>query len=142
MRLAVNEDVALEIVDDGVGIPAGRSAGVGLSSMRERAAELGGSCVVETAPKSGTRVLARLPLPEGVRRLETLRILIAEDHPLFRKGMIALLSSVPDFEVVGEATTGEEAVARAARAAAGRDPDGPADAGGERHRGHAEDPAG
>ena len=48
-----------------------------------------------------------------MRRLETLRILIAEDHPLFRKGVISLLSSAPDFEVVGEATTGEEAVVRA-----------------------------
>src|SRR5215204_4467585 len=47
-------------------------------------------------------------------KLETLRILVAEDHPLFRKGMISLLSSVPEFEVVGEAATGEEAVARAA----------------------------
>jgi DNA-binding NarL/FixJ family response regulator len=47
--------------------------------------------------------------------LETLRILIAEDHPLFRKGVISLLSSVPDFEVVGEATTGEEAVVGAAQ---------------------------
>jgi DNA-binding NarL/FixJ family response regulator len=50
-----------------------------------------------------------------VRRLETLRILIAEDHPLFRKGMIALLSSVPEFEVIGEAKTGEEAIERAAQ---------------------------
>jgi len=50
-----------------------------------------------------------------VRKLETLRIFIAEDHPLFRKGVISLLSSVPDFEVVGEATTGEEAVVRAAQ---------------------------
>jgi DNA-binding NarL/FixJ family response regulator len=46
--------------------------------------------------------------------VETLRILVAEDHPLFRKGMISLLSSVPDFEVVGEAATGEEAVTRTA----------------------------
>ena len=46
--------------------------------------------------------------------METLRILIAEDHPLFRKGMISLLSSVAHFEVVGEAKTGEEAVERAA----------------------------
>lgn len=46
--------------------------------------------------------------------METLRILVAEDHPLFRKGVISLLSSVPEFEVVGEAATGEEAVARAA----------------------------
>ena len=47
-------------------------------------------------------------------KMEPLRILVAEDHPLFRKGMISLLSSVPEFEVVGEAATGEEAIARAA----------------------------
>ena len=64
MRLAVNEDVALEIVDDSVGIPAERGAGVGLSSMHERASELGGSCVVERAPEGGTRVLVCLPLPK------------------------------------------------------------------------------
>jgi DNA-binding NarL/FixJ family response regulator len=46
--------------------------------------------------------------------ISTIRMLVAEDHPLFRKGMIALLSSVPEFEVVGEAATDEEAVARAA----------------------------
>jgi DNA-binding NarL/FixJ family response regulator len=50
-----------------------------------------------------------------VRKLETLRILVAEDHPLFRKGIISLLASVPEFEVVGEAPTGEEAVVRAAQ---------------------------
>jgi len=64
VRLAVNEELELEIVDDGVGIPAERSAGVGLSSMRERASELGGSCVVERASDGGTRVLVRLPLPK------------------------------------------------------------------------------
>jgi DNA-binding NarL/FixJ family response regulator len=47
--------------------------------------------------------------------VETLRILVAEDHPLFRKGMISLLSSVPEFEVVGEAATGEEAVTHTAQ---------------------------
>ena len=39
-----------------------------------------------------------------------LRILIADDHPLFRGGLRALLESISDTEVVGEAATGEEAV--------------------------------
>lgn len=39
-----------------------------------------------------------------------IRILIADDHPLFRAGLRSLLESVPDTEVVGEATTGPEAV--------------------------------
>src|SRR5215212_962991 len=37
--------------------------------------------------------------------VEILRILVAEDHPLFRKGIISLLESVPEFEVVGEEAT-------------------------------------
>jgi DNA-binding NarL/FixJ family response regulator len=36
-------------------------------------------------------------------------VLIVDDHPLFRKGMRSLLESLPDFEVVGEAASGQEA---------------------------------
>lgn len=46
--------------------------------------------------------------------IERVRVLIADDHPLFRDGMHGLLDSVPDTEVVGEAGTGEEAVRLAA----------------------------
>jgi DNA-binding NarL/FixJ family response regulator len=46
--------------------------------------------------------------------MNEIRILIADDHPLFRDGMHGLLDSVPDTEVVGEATTGAEAVTLAA----------------------------
>ena len=42
--------------------------------------------------------------------MEPIRVLIADDHPLFRDGMRGLLDSVTDVEVVGEATTGEEAI--------------------------------
>ena len=44
--------------------------------------------------------------------MEQTRVLIADDHALFRDGLRALLGSVPEVEVVGEAATGEEAVAR------------------------------
>jgi DNA-binding NarL/FixJ family response regulator len=46
--------------------------------------------------------------------VETLRVLIADDHPLFRKGLRALLETLPEVEYVGEATTGEEAIALSA----------------------------
>lgn len=46
--------------------------------------------------------------------VEPLRVLVVEDHPLFRKGVVALLDAVSDFSVAGVATSGEEAVARAA----------------------------
>jgi DNA-binding NarL/FixJ family response regulator len=42
--------------------------------------------------------------------MDILRILIADDHPLFRKGMRTLLTATTDTEVVGEATTGQEAI--------------------------------
>ena len=42
-----------------------------------------------------------------------IRVLIADDHPLFRKGLRTLLHALPDTTVVGEATNGAEAVALA-----------------------------
>ena len=41
---------------------------------------------------------------------ESIRVLIADDHPMFRKGLRGLLESVAGIEVVGEATEGEEAI--------------------------------
>ncbi|MEL5958807.1 response regulator transcription factor [Streptomyces sp. CLV115] len=43
------------------------------------------------------------------------RILLCDDHVVVRAGLLALLGSEPDIEVVGEAGSGEEAVALAAR---------------------------
>jgi DNA-binding NarL/FixJ family response regulator len=47
--------------------------------------------------------------------METIRILIADDHPMFRFGLRALLQAEPGIEVVGEATSGDEAIALAER---------------------------
>ena len=65
IRLSVGDELELEITDDGVGLPADHRSGVGLSSMAERAVELGGTCIVEPSSLGGTRVLARLPLPRS-----------------------------------------------------------------------------
>lgn len=46
--------------------------------------------------------------------MNRIRILVADDHALFRDGLRALFHSIPDTEVTGEAATGDEAVARAA----------------------------
>ena len=41
---------------------------------------------------------------------EKKRIFLAEDHTILRAGLRALLSSSPDFEVIGEAEDGREAI--------------------------------
>ena len=64
IELSLHEGLQVVVADDGTGLAPDRSVGVGLASMRERAEELGGSCVVDQAPGGGARVTARLPLPE------------------------------------------------------------------------------
>ncbi|MGI9148049.1 MAG: response regulator [Chloroflexota bacterium] len=46
--------------------------------------------------------------------MEPIRVLIADDHPMFRDGLRVLLDATDDTDLVGEATNGQEAVARAA----------------------------
>ncbi len=62
LTLVVDDHVCLEVRDDGQGLPANCRAGVGLTSMRERAAELGGTCAIGPVDAGGTRVFIRLPL--------------------------------------------------------------------------------
>lgn len=59
-------EVCLQVVDDGVGMSSSKpAAGVGLLSMRERAAELGGHCDIAERVGGGTQVSVRLPLAGG-----------------------------------------------------------------------------
>jgi signal transduction histidine kinase len=57
-----NDAMFLEIEDDGCGLPESYQAGIGLQTMRERAAELNGQTSIGVALGGGTRVQARLPL--------------------------------------------------------------------------------
>ncbi|TFV92784.1 sensor histidine kinase [Blastococcus sp. CT_GayMR20] len=62
VSLAADDALHVEVADDGVGIPEGTPTGVGLGAMSERAAEVGGVCTVLPAGRTGTRVVAVLPL--------------------------------------------------------------------------------
>jgi signal transduction histidine kinase len=63
IRLSLADALQLEITDDGRGLPLEVRTGVGLTSMQERAAELGGTCSIGQAGGRGTQVRVRLPLP-------------------------------------------------------------------------------
>ena len=60
ISLALAETLDLTIWDDGSGVPLRHHAGVGLQSMRERAAELGGICMIESGDH-GTTIQVKLP---------------------------------------------------------------------------------
>ncbi len=67
LRLALCADggrraLRLEVWDNGIGLPAERPVGVGLTAMAERAAELGGALSLEAARPRGTHLTALLPL--------------------------------------------------------------------------------
>ena len=62
VHLALDKALEVRVEDDGTGWPPDHVPGVGLRSMQERAAELGGTCAVEPRPGGGTVVLARLPV--------------------------------------------------------------------------------
>ncbi len=124
---------------DPEGIAAARpgAGGFGLFSVRERLSSLGGHLSVESAPGKGSRFTlvapasAESPRPEsspaavpapasqpavgskpaasrsGQRKI---RVLLADDHAVVRKGLARLLTEQPDIEVVGEASDGEAAI--------------------------------
>jgi signal transduction histidine kinase len=61
LHLACRDMLMLEIRDDGRGFPPDTHRGVGLTSMRERAAELGGDLRIESGLDRGTVIHAELP---------------------------------------------------------------------------------
>jgi signal transduction histidine kinase len=65
VSITLDGALQLEVSDDGIGLAAERPTGVGLTTMRERAVELGGTCTVEQTVPAGTRVLARLPIQKA-----------------------------------------------------------------------------
>ena len=67
ITLRINGGLSVDVSDNGRGLPRVVVPGIGLASMRERAAELGGECRIESTPGGGTRVSAVIPLPENAQ---------------------------------------------------------------------------
>ncbi len=129
-----DERLHVSVADDGAGFdPAcvGRAEneGFGLFSIRERVQAIGGTIQIESAPGSGTRISVAMPVlgrdefeePAAGRRagppaegeVGALRILVADDHEIVRHAIADMLSSEEEFEIVGHAANGREAVAKA-----------------------------
>ncbi len=62
VRVSLDGALNLEISDNGTGLPVAYRAGVGIRSMRERAAELGGHVSIEPRTTTGTLIRATIPL--------------------------------------------------------------------------------
>ncbi|MCB0212033.1 MAG: GAF domain-containing sensor histidine kinase [Anaerolineae bacterium] len=62
ITLQIDTDVHLEIHDDGCGLPSYPCHGLGLNSMQNRAAQLGGKCRIDSVPGRGVCLHVQLPL--------------------------------------------------------------------------------
>lgn len=63
VRIWWDEDIHVEVRDNGRGLPPDYRPGMGLTSIRERCAELGGTATITPYAPAGTRVICRLPIP-------------------------------------------------------------------------------
>ena len=118
-RKTINVSVAAQdgrlsvaVKDDGVGFdPASvRGRGLGLIGMQERVMELGGGTETRLLSRARARRYSRRSRSMRRRPTMAIRILLADDHGVVRKGVRFLLERQPGMEVVGEAADGREAV--------------------------------
>ena len=101
--------------------------------MRQRVARVAGTLADRIGAERRDGGLGSGPgdrggLVGGIGAVSAIRLIIVDDHPVVRDGLRGMLAGDPGLEVIGEASDGAEALALAEVAAAGRHPDGPADA--------------
>ena len=121
---SAGKQVRVQVRDWGVGVAstADGERGFGLFALRERLRLVGGSLEFQALKNKGTTVTIVAPLddesePNGrlyaedpfcrvSPDLETIRLLIVDDHKMMRDGLRKILEEQPDIEIVGEATDG------------------------------------
>jgi len=134
LALGADNMLCISVTDEGIGFNPNTldertnesDGGWGLFRIRERLMLLGGRLDIVSAHGGGSRF--RLLAPQDGASLDAgaspatlasdmracvLRILIADDHPALRKTFRELLEARPEFQVVGEAVNGLEAIAQA-----------------------------
>ena len=171
LEVGPDDIIHIHVSDDGVGFDSAvtldhknhQQVGLGLFSIQERLALLGGHLDIQSAPGKGARFSLTLPrsdlprLAPGGREYDDagwqerlvydsadgtskpLRILIADDHVVARAGLRELFSERPALQVVGEAANGVEAISQANGPTTGRHCHGRFHASDEWHRGDARD---
>jgi PAS domain S-box-containing protein len=145
IRLDLDPDgrVTMVVIDRGVGFDTAKLAafggapgGIGLFSLRERLALVGGGMEVSSSAGSGTRFTIRsaplqrtepvsappaprTPMEKAVRRPRSsappirkgvIRVLLIDDHTVVRNGIALQLNQQSDMQIVGEASDGESGV--------------------------------
>ncbi|KJS32829.1 MAG: hypothetical protein VR64_04635 [Desulfatitalea sp. BRH_c12] len=136
LRQAEPTGLQICVSDEGVGfdpallIPSGETGGgFGLFSVRERLALIGGTLTIDSTLGKGSCFLLTVPYEakreEGHVSVSTLvasdstaaepvgafiRVLVADDHTLFRDGIARLLAKEVDIAVVGQARNGKEVI--------------------------------
>ncbi len=131
-----NGTIRIEVSDEGIGFDPtkvraneGTAGGFGLFSLRERLELLGAGLMIESQPGCGSRFIITVP-PSAVAPLTAspasltvaqktprsavgaakIRIVLADDHMVVLDGLARALNDEPDFDVLGQATDGLQAL--------------------------------
>jgi len=130
------EVLGIEVRDSGHGFDPdtvfhalSQTSKFGLLNTQERIESLGGQYTIHSKPGQGTRVQITVPFAAEETAPETsvhprfiipsvksehhegvIRVLLTDDHSIFREGLRTLLASCSDIQVAGEAENGEEAI--------------------------------
>ncbi len=131
-----DNQLLLSVADEGAGFNSDAVLAMprsfGLFSIRERLVPLGGRLIIDSQPGCGTVGSLAIPVlaceepdaayadePEGVAeqdgaaqlaRRRPVRILVTDDHDASRASLTQILQSVPEFEIVGQAVDGQDAI--------------------------------